>query len=300
MIAQANGWLVLMAIISQMTIYVLFIPGMQGFFKAARIHMTSAYVFGLLATGLAMSRIVPFGDYLFWRTSLRKYRGHVSATTQWMIVYYTWLFAGLLLLFIAAEIATLILFPNPHVGHVLESLRYLPFLVTFIFAAAGCLSLSKRVRHWFMKIAFDKLGSSAVAPRSIVRDLKIDAATLWDLTIASLASGILESFTLYMCLASIGVNPPLVLIMLAFTFARFFSMLPLTPGGVGEIEAGLVLFFAAYGYPWQSIFTAAVMYRLISYWPPLLIGLATLGLRNRSWGAEPGVHANQMHRLRQS
>ncbi len=228
-LAQANGWLVIMAAVSQMTIYVLFIPGMQGFFKSARIHLSGAYTFGLLSTGLAMSRIVPFGDYLFWRTTLRRYRGHVSTTTQWMIIYYTWLFAAMLVLFVGAEIGTMILFPNPHVGHVLASLRYLPFVVTFIFAAVGVLSLSKRVRQWIRKVAFDKLGSSAVAPLSIIRDLKLDRATLWDLTIASAAAGILESFTLYMCLASIGINPPLILIMLAFTFARFFSMLPLTP-----------------------------------------------------------------------
>lgn len=210
-------------------------------------------------------------------------------------MFYSWSFGALILLFIASEIATAAMFPNIHVGRVLGTLRYLPLVLTAIIGFAACLLVLRSVRQWIGRIAFDKLGSQAVAPTSIIRDLRVSRETIIDLTIAAMGSMVLEGFTLYLCLTSIGVNPPLVLVFLGFCFARFFSMLPLTPGGVGEIEAGLVLFFAAYGYSLTQVFTAAVMYRLMTYWPPLLIGSATLGLRNSSLGTIPGIHAREMH-----
>jgi hypothetical protein len=60
------------------------------------------------------------------------------------------------------------------------------------------------------------------------------------------------------------------------------------------------LFFAAYGYPLGPVFTATILYRIITYWPALIVGVSVFfasgdsgGLR--SWTQDP-VFAAQLHR----
>ena len=57
------------------------------------------------------------------------------------------------------------------------------------------------------------------------------------------------------------------------------ALIPLTPGGLGFVEAGLVGTLTLAGVPGSDALAATLLYRLVSYWLPLPAG----GVRSRMW-----------------
>ena len=298
-IARAEPTLLLVAVLNQLTVYIVLMPAMRRFYAKANIGLRPARVFALLAMGLAFARIVPAGEYLVWRASLRHVKGAATATTQWLILYYTWMFGGLVALFFMWEMVTLIFYPNAHVDTLVGNLRFLPVVLSLGVCAVALATRSQWVRNFLRRAAYDKLGSQAVSPLGIIRERRLGRSELLPLTLACLFVWLIESFTLYLCLLAIGVEVPFAIVAFGFTFARLFSLIPLTPGGIGEIEAGTGLFFAAYGYHFGMVFTATILYRVITYWPALLLGLgvytATSHEDIRTWAKDP-VFAAQLHK----
>jgi len=49
-------------------------------------------------------------------------------------------------------------------------------------------------------------------------------------------------------------------------------LIPLTPGGLGFVEAGLVGTLTLAGVPAHDALTATLLYRLVAYWLPLPAG----------------------------
>jgi uncharacterized protein (TIRG00374 family) len=76
-------------------------------------------------------------------------------------------------------------------------------------------------------------------------------------------------------------------------------MIPITPGGLGFVEAGLVGALTLAGVPAQDALVATLAYRLVSYWLPLPAGLgAYIAFRVRygSLGEEAPEHVPPMPR----
>lgn len=61
-------------------------------------------------------------------------------------------------------------------------------------------------------------------------------------------------------------------VLLAYAATRLLAELPITPGGVGVVEGGLVLTLVAYGGEPASTAAAVLVYRGISFWLLLLAG----------------------------
>lgn len=80
--------------------------------------------------------------------------------------------------------------------------------------------------------------------------------------------------TLVAALAAVGSTPSPLLVLLAFCAAQVLAQVPLTPGGLGFVEAGLTATLALAGVPAASAVLATLAYRLVSYWLPLPVGLA--------------------------
>lgn len=80
--------------------------------------------------------------------------------------------------------------------------------------------------------------------------------------------------TLVAALAAVGSTPNPALILLAFCAAQVLAQVPVTPGGLGFVEAGLTATLALAGVSAASAVLATLAYRLFSYWLPLPIGLA--------------------------
>jgi hypothetical protein len=100
--------------------------------------------------------------------------------------------------------------------------------------------------------------------------------------VASAGKWILDYLALLACLRAVGAEPNPSLVLLAFVAAAFLGMIPLTPGGLGFVEAGLTGLLALAGVSAGAAVVATLAYRLVSYWLPIPAGgVAYLLFRHR-------------------
>jgi uncharacterized protein (TIRG00374 family) len=90
--------------------------------------------------------------------------------------------------------------------------------------------------------------------------------------------------TLLAALAAVGSHPRPALVLLAFCAAQVLAQIPITPGGLGFVEAGLTATLALAGVSAGDAVLATFAYRLFSYWLPLPLGLLGATLHRRRYG----------------
>jgi uncharacterized protein (TIRG00374 family) len=83
-----------------------------------------------------------------------------------------------------------------------------------------------------------------------------------------------EYLVLLLALYAIDARPNPWAILLAFVAASVLSMIPITPGGLGFVEAGLTATLVAAGINADAAVAATLLFRLVSFWVPLPIGAA--------------------------
>ncbi len=88
--------------------------------------------------------------------------------------------------------------------------------------------------------------------------------------------------TLLAALAAIGSHPRPGLVLLAFCGAQVLAQIPVTPGGLGFVEAGLTAMLALAGVSAGDAVLATFAYRLFQYWLPLPFGLLGFALAPRA------------------
>ncbi len=91
-----------------------------------------------------------------------------------------------------------------------------------------------------------------------------------------------DYLTLLAALAAIGSHPRPGLVLLAFCGAQVLAQIPVTPGGLGFVEAGLTAMLALAGVRAGDAVLATFAYRLFSYWMPLPLGLGAYALHSRA------------------
>jgi uncharacterized membrane protein YbhN (UPF0104 family) len=97
----------------------------------------------------------------------------------------------------------------------------------------------------------------------------------WSLFMALLCSislTLCNLLCLWFCVLSVGASLPFVAVLLVFTFGVALGTATPTPGGLGGVEAGLVAGLVAYQVPGSAALAAVLLFRLITYWLPLLAG----------------------------
>ena len=92
---------------------------------------------------------------------------------------------------------------------------------------------------------------------------------------------LLDYSALLLALAAVGAEPRPSLVLLAFTASQLLATVPLTPGGIGFVEAGLAGLLVLAGVSPGDAAVATLAYRLVSYWLPLPAG-AVAALVHRS------------------
>ena len=103
------------------------------------------------------------------------------------------------------------------------------------------------------------------------------AARGWRITAATAASNLTLWLVLLACLRGIGLSQaqvPWQTSLAAFAFVRLLTVLPITPGGLGITELGLIATLAGAGHHDGVQVTAAVLlYRAVTYLPPIPLGV---------------------------
>jgi len=85
-------------------------------------------------------------------------------------------------------------------------------------------------------------------------------------------------------LRATGADPRPSLVLLAYSAAGIVALLPLTPGGLGIVEASLGGLLVLAGVSAGNAFLATLAYRIAAYWLPLLAGLPAYLLFRHRYG----------------
>jgi uncharacterized protein (TIRG00374 family) len=110
---------------------------------------------------------------------------------------------------------------------------------------------------------------------------------------------LLDYATLVVALLAVGVDTSPTLVLLAFVGSAALSMVPITPGGVGFVEAGLTGLLALAGVPANEALVGTLLYRLTSYWLPLPAGLFAYALWHRLARWDRDRNLEPQHRTNQ-
>lgn len=81
-----------------------------------------------------------------------------------------------------------------------------------------------------------------------------------------------DYLALVAALYAVGADPRLSLVLLAYAGAAVLGMIPITPGGLGFVEAGLWWLLVVSGISSQDALLATAAWRFVSLWLPILCG----------------------------
>jgi uncharacterized protein (TIRG00374 family) len=106
----------------------------------------------------------------------------------------------------------------------------------------------------------------------------------WQALLGAVGKWVLDYLALLTALAAVGAHPRASLVMLAYLSGAILGMIPITPGGLGFVEAGLTSMLVLAGVPAGAASLAVLAYRLVSYWLPLAAGAIAAVVFNRRYG----------------
>jgi uncharacterized protein (TIRG00374 family) len=95
----------------------------------------------------------------------------------------------------------------------------------------------------------------------------------------SLGYWLWDNAVLWATFHAFGYSPPIMVILMGYLIGQLGGLLPL-PGGLGGIDGGLIGTLIVYGTPAAATAAAVLVYRVILFWLPLLLGgVAFMSLR---------------------
>src|SRR3954463_3232040 len=114
-------------------------------------------------------------------------------------------------------------------------------------------------------------------PHRLIRERDRIIATLgpkWRRAlVAAVGRWAFDYATLLAALTAVGDHARPGLVLLAFCAAQVLAQIPVTPGGLGFVEAGLTAMLTLAGVGAGAAVLTTFAYRLVSYWLPLPVGL---------------------------
>ena len=122
------------------------------------------------------------------------------------------------------------------------------------------------------------------------------------LTAAVLASQLAVFILVLFCVRAAGVpagQVGFVPVLLSFAVARLAGALPVTPGGLGSVDASFTGMLIAFGATSSQALAADLVWRATTYFPPVLLGIVTYvlwrrGLSKGIYGDHPGPGSPDM------
>jgi uncharacterized membrane protein YbhN (UPF0104 family) len=83
----------------------------------------------------------------------------------------------------------------------------------------------------------------------------------------ALANWLLDLACLVACIAAVGADIDWRRVLVIYALAQMIAALPLTPGGLGVVEAGLAALLVRYGTAMPSAIATVLVYRTLTFWP---------------------------------
>lgn len=188
-------------------------------------------------------------------------------------------------LFGLAAVCVPIVFRMQHIDARLEHAAVLGLIVFVVllgvgivaFTVDGFLRGTADAVEWVRnKIRRTHPSSHDLADRALEQRNRI-RATLgrnwpWAL-VAAVSKWAFDYFALVAAVAATGAHVDPVPLMIAYVAASVLGMIPITPAGLGFVEAGLAVTLVWAGLPGAEATLAVLAYRMVSYWLPLVAGI---------------------------
>ena len=99
----------------------------------------------------------------------------------------------------------------------------------------------------------------------------------WRAVLAAAANRMLDYAALVAALVAFGATARPAEVLLAYVVAQALAIVPITPGGVGFVDAGLTALLVLIGIPADTALIGTLLYRLFSFWLPIPVGALAWG-----------------------
>lgn len=99
------------------------------------------------------------------------------------------------------------------------------------------------------------------------------------LTLTNVATQLMPFLVVLVALGGLGAFPhdvALVEVFAAYAVAQLLVSIPITPGGLGTVDAALVALLTAFGVPGPAAVATDLLWRLVWFLPQMLAGVAAL------------------------
>jgi uncharacterized protein (TIRG00374 family) len=127
-------------------------------------------------------------------------------------------------------------------------------------------------------VTADTVAATLVAQRDRVR--AAFEGHWWRAVLAAAANRMFDYAALIAALAAFGAHARPSEVLLAYVVAQALVIVPLTPGGLGFVDAGLTTLLVLIGISADTALIGTLLYRLVSFWLPIPVGvLAWAGWR---------------------
>jgi hypothetical protein len=142
------------------------------------------------------------------------------------------------------------------------------------------------------KTKTEDLANRLIAERNLVRT---NLGRRWREAVVLIGGRIgFDYFALLCALRATGASPKAPLVLLAYAATAVIALVPLTPGGLGIVEASLSGLLVLAGVGSASAIIATLAYRLVTYWLPILAGGGVyVAFRHRHGPVKFGAAARQ-------
>ncbi|MCW2986110.1 MAG: hypothetical protein JWR63_3680 [Conexibacter sp.] len=173
-------------------------------------------------------------------------------------------------------------------------------LFVAMFTVGVAVARSERTLRWVGRIAVRVSrhlpGDRALAPtlpdRLVVQRDEV-AERLGDRLLYACGAAIgrwaFDLLALVTAIIAVGAHPQFSLVLLAYVAAQLLAQIPVTPGGIGVVEAGLTATLALAGVHGGDAAVATLAYRLVSYWLMLPAGLVGWIVHRRRLAVAPST-----------
>jgi uncharacterized protein (TIRG00374 family) len=181
------------------------------------------------------------------------------------------------------------------VNRSLATSAYLGAIVLALLLGAGALTFAfdrpleevGRTIQWALNKTIRRHRKVTDLPQKLLAQRDFVATTVgrqWKAAVLSAAGNTgLDYLALLGALRAVGAQPRPSLVILAYAGARLLALIPLTPGGLGFVEAGLVGTLTLAGVSADDAVLATLTYRLVSYWLPIPAGAVAYGAFRRRY-----------------
>ena len=153
------------------------------------------------------------------------------------------------------------------------------------------LLLVGRAARWLIRSVLRRDAASDLPERLLAqRDrMKETFGRRWHVALSGAVGKVgFDYLALLCCLAAVGAHPSPSLVLLAYVAGALLAMIPITPGGLGFVEAGLTGMLALAGVGGEQAIVATLAYRIVAFWLPLPAGGIAYLLFRRRYGPAAG------------